>query len=337
MSLTSHAIVFPAEGRVELQKYEIGEPCAGELLVRTEFSGVSQGTELWALTGRRPELSFPTVPGYQSVGVIERLGPSGADSFAAGQRVLFNTSRLPKNGPSTETWMGGHVSRAIVPVGRPDAKHPVIVRDGVDPIAASTAYLPAVSLRGIRMVDIGVGDLVVVTGQGLIGQASAQLAKLRGAIVIATDTNPFRLEIGRQQSADIVVNPGEQDLGKIVRDIKPAGADAVIETTGRSDQFAPCVELLRWEGQLLLQGYYPNPVEFDFHKTHMKKPRVAVTCGCDAADAEICMRLMQFGKLKQRELITHVVPASRAPAMYQQMLKNDPEVLGVVFDWRSLK
>jgi 3-hydroxyethyl bacteriochlorophyllide a dehydrogenase len=329
----SQAIVFPSANKVEIQTYEAREPLAGEVLVRTEYSGVSQGTEIWALTGRRPELKYPTVPGYQSVGRIEAIGPD-VEGYSLGQRVLFNTSRVPCP-PFTETWMGGHVSHAIVPVG-PD-KHPVPVPEQTDPVAAATAYLPAVSLRGIRMIDIAIGDLVVVTGQGLIGQASAQLARLRGAIVIATDVNEGRLKASKQNSADIVVNVREQNLGEVVRSIKPKGADAVIETTGRSDQFAPCVDLLRWEGQLLLQGYYPQPITFNFHDTHMKKPRVAVTCGCDAADAAICMDLMRYGKLKQRELISHVEPVTSAPALYAKMVENDPSILGVVFDWRSLR
>lgn len=185
------------------------------------------------------------------------------------------------------------------------------------------------------MVDVAIGDLVVVTGQGLIGAASAQFAKLRGAIVVATDMNPARLKLSKAHSADVVVNPKDQNLGEVVRSIKPKGADVVIETTGRSDQFAPCVDLLRWEGQILLQGYYPQPITFSFHDTHMKKPRVAVTCGCDAADAATCMTLMRYGKLHQRELITHVVPVSEAPGMYEKMKANDPSVLGVVFDWRK--
>lgn len=328
----SCAIVFPAANKVELQTYQARDPQAGEVLVRTEYSGVSQGTEIWALIDRRPELKYPTVPGYQSVGRIEALGP-GVEGYTVGQRVLFNTSRVPCP-PFTETWMGGHVSQAIVPVG-PD-KHPVPVPESVDPIAAATAYLPAVSLRGIRMIDISIGDLVVVTGQGLIGQASAQFARLRGATVVATDVNPVRLKLSKQHSADVVVHATEQDLAGIVRSIKPKGADAVIETTGRSDQFAPCIDLLRWEGQLLLQGYYPQPITFNFHDTHMKKPRVAITCGCDAADAAICMDLMGNGKLQQRQLITHVQPVTGAPALYEKMKANDPAILGVVFDWKDL-
>ena len=99
--------------------------------------------------------------------------------FAVGQRVLFHTSRLPAEFP--ETWMAGHVSRAIVPVKSDPA--PRVISDELDPVAASLAAMAAVSLRGIEMLDVRFGDLVVVMGQGLIGQASAQLARARGATV----------------------------------------------------------------------------------------------------------------------------------------------------------
>jgi len=229
----STAIVFSAVNEVVLQKYDLPALKPDEVLVATEYSGISQGTEVWALIGKRPELTYPTVPGYQSVGIIKELGGE-VKGYSVGQRVLFNTSRLPGQFPPT--WMAGHVSHAIVPV-RPDG-HPVLLADNADPVSASLAYLPAVSLRGIRMIDIAIGDVVVVTGQGLIGQASAQLAKLRGAIVVATDLSAARRKLSAAHSADLCVNPIEQNLGEVVRSIKSTGADAVIETTGRSDQVA---------------------------------------------------------------------------------------------------
>jgi 2-desacetyl-2-hydroxyethyl bacteriochlorophyllide A dehydrogenase len=329
--MKASAIVFTGVNKVEIQKHEVSPLRSREVLVRTEYSGVSQGTEIWALVGKRPELTYPTIPGYQSVGVIEEIGPDVTD-YQVGQRVLFGTTRLPET--CTPTWMACHVSHGVVPISADRA--PQVLPDGVDPVGAALAYLPAVSLRGIRMIDVNIGDLVVVTGQGLIGQGSAQLAKLRGGIVIATDLSPNRLRLSKQFSADVVVNPNEQNLADVVRSIRPKGADAVIETTGRADQFAPCVDLLRWEGHLLLQGYYPQPVTFSFHDTHMKKPRVAVTCGCDAGEAQTCMQLMRYGKLNFTGLATHVVGVNQAPEMYERLRTNDDSVLGVVFDWSKL-
>ena len=187
------------------------------------------------------------------------------------------------------------------------------------------------------MLDIHYGDLVVVTGQGLIGQGSAQLAKAAGAVVVATDMHAPRLELSRKFSADVTVNVKEEDLGKIVRGLREKGADAVIETTGRSDQFAPCIDLLRWEGQLLLQGWYPKPITFDFHTTHLKKPRVAIACGMDLPDTALCLELMRWRKLNFRDLVTDLAPVESAPDIYRRMLANDPDILGAVFDWSGVR
>lgn len=328
--MQARAIVFPTPHQVEIQSYELPQLGANELLIRTLYSGISQGTEIWALTGQRQELSFPTIPGYQSVGIIEEVGAQ-ASQFQVGQTVMFASSRLPEQYPPT--WMGAHVSHALVPAQGERA--PLLVPEGSDLVAASLAALPAVSLRGINMLNIEIGDLVVVTGQGLIGQASAQLALLRGATVVTTDMGPKRLELSQSVSADKVVNVKEEDLSQVVRHIKPNGADVVIETTGRADQFAPCIDLLRPLGQLLLQGWYPQPISFDFNITHLKRPTIAITCGFDASETAQCLELMRHNKLHYRELVTHLVPFTAAPSIYEKLLANAPDVLGVVFDWNT--
>ncbi len=321
--MIGQAIVFPTAHRAERQSYTVPEMQLDEFRVRTEYSGVSQGTEIWAYRGKRPELHFPTVPGYQSVGIVEAVGPDST-GFTPGQRVLFLTSRLPPEFPPT--WMGGHVSHALV-------REAIPVPNEVDPVAAALAALPGVSLRGLNMLNIQIGDLVVVTGQGLIGQGSAQLARLRGATVLATDRVPVRREHSRRHSADIVVDPNAEKLEEVVRAIKPGGADVVIETTGQADMFAPCIDLLRWEGEMLLQGWYPDPITFDFHATHAKKPTIAVTCGVDKEVIATCLKLMAQGKLHWRELVTHVAPISEAPNLYVKMAASNSDMLGVVFDW----
>lgn len=329
--MKAQAIVFPDVNRVEIQSYELPALRADEVLIRTQYSGVSQGTEIWALTGQRPELKFPTVPGYQSVGVIEQLS-ANAVGWQVGQRVLFRSSRLPEN--FSPTWMGAHVSHAIVPAE--GGRGPILVPEGCDSISATVAALPAVSLRGINMLDIHIGDLVLVIGQGLIGQGSAQLARLRGATVIVADINAPRLGLSKYCGADVVVHIKEQNLNDIVRAIKPQGADVIIETTGRSDQFAPCINLLREQGQLLLQGWYPQPITFDFHQTHGKRPTIAITCGFDSDEVAQCLTLMSQHKLNFSELVTHRLPISQAPQIYHDMTHNAPDVLGVVFDWNQL-
>jgi 3-hydroxyethyl bacteriochlorophyllide a dehydrogenase len=167
----ARAIVFPEPHKVKIEHYDLPAIQPDEILIETEYSGVSQGTEMWAFEGVRPELKFPTVPGYQSIGKVSQVGGNVRD-FTPGQRVMAKSNRLPSSFP--ETWMGAHASHLIT-------KEAIPVADECDPVGAAISALPAVSLRGLRMIDIGIGDTVVVIGRGLIGQASAQLARLRGA------------------------------------------------------------------------------------------------------------------------------------------------------------
>jgi 2-desacetyl-2-hydroxyethyl bacteriochlorophyllide A dehydrogenase len=323
------AIVFPAVNEVELVRHEVCDLQPDEILVATEYSGISQGTEIWALQGRRPELTYPTVPGYQAVGKIVRLGSEVSD-LAIGERVLFTSSRLPDSYP--KTWMAAHVSHAVVQARLDETVYRL--DPAINPIAASIAALPAVSLRGIGMVNITPGDCVVVTGLGLIGQSSVQLANAAGAIVIAVDLDANRRAKALACGAALALDPKTENIGAMVRSIRSAGADLVIETTGRSQALGECIDLLRWEGQILLQGWYPDPVTFDFHHAHGKKPTIAITCGIGSIPETL--HLMKHEKLAIRELITHVVPVTQAPEIYNRLAARDPDILGVVFDWSEL-
>jgi 3-hydroxyethyl bacteriochlorophyllide a dehydrogenase len=84
-----------------------------------------------------------------------------------------------------------------------------------------------------------------------------------------------------------------------------------------------------------LQGYYPDPITFEFFPTHLKRPTVAITCGFDLDEVARCLDLMARGKLRYRELVTHPVPFGDAPGLYPRLAAADPDVLGVVFDWTS--
>lgn len=321
------ALVITGPHTMEVRQHTVPELGDDEVLVRTEYSGVSQGTEVDALRGERRELSFPTITGYQSVGVIEAAGPA-VRRFAVGDRVLFNTSRLPSEYPFT--WMGSHVSHAVVST---TARPPLAVPDDVDPVEAALTAMVAVSLGGIQQISVQLGDVVHVNGQGLIGQASAQLARARGAYVVASDLSPLRRGLSAEFSADVVVDPRAEDLDAVLQGLARHGVDAVIETSGRADQLAPSIERLKTGGTLLLQGYYRDRLDLDFHPTHLKKPNMVAACGF--GDLKVALTLMQRGRVRFRGLITHLSPPEQAPELFARMESADPDILGVVFDWTN--
>jgi len=246
--------------------------------------------------------------------------------FAVGDRVLFTTSRLPDEFPPT--WMGSHVSHAVVST---TARPPIVVPPDVDPVEAALTAMVAVGLGGIMQITVTLGDVVHVSGQGLIGQASAQLARARGAFVIASDLSPMRREYSSRFSADVVVDPRHEDLDAILRQHAPHGVDIVIETSGRADQVAPSIERIKTGGTVLLQGYYWERLDLDFHPTHIKKPSIVAACGF--GDMKMALTLLQRGRAQFRGLVTHLRPPEEGPDLFARMESADPEILGVVFDW----
>lgn len=325
--MKASALVITGPRTMELGQHTVPELGDDDVLIRTEYSGVSQGTEVDAFRGDRRELTFPTITGYQSVGIIEAAGPA-VRRFAVGDRVLFNTSRLPADYPFT--WMGSHVSHAVVST---TSRPPLAVPADVDPVEAALTAMVAVSLGGIQQITVALGDVVHVNGQGLIGQASAQLARARGAYVIASDLSPLRRDLSAQFSADIVVDPREEDLDALVRAHASQGVDIVIETSGRADQVAPSIERIKTGGTLLLQGYYRDRLDIDFHPTHIKKPSIVAACGF--GDLKLALTLLQRGRARFGGLVTHLSPPEQAPELFARMDSADPGILGVVFDWTN--
>jgi threonine dehydrogenase-like Zn-dependent dehydrogenase len=106
---------------------------------------------------------------------------------------------------------------------------------------------------------IGVGDVVVIQGLGLLGLYGCAMAKARGArLVIGLDAVSDRLEIARKFGADRTFNVSEmneQDLVEAVRSLSPPdGADVVIEVCGVPEVIPTGLLMLRTGGRYTLGG-----------------------------------------------------------------------------------
>ncbi len=282
------AVVFAEPGRVEIREMAVREPGPGEVGVRTAFSGVSQGTERWALTGKYDQFArdvaacYPCSPGYQASGVVDAVGPGVTDLregdrvFLAGTRFLDPSHRYP--GPCMASHSG----------------YLVAARSAVTPVAPET-------------------DL-----------AAAALYHMAGVVQAAA-----------KHSADRAVDASSQRLEDVVRAEVPDGADVVIDTTGDHRIFSRCVGLIRREGRIAMQGYYPDPITIDFHPTHLQRPTVTFPCGWDDEDNAHLADDLASGAVAIAPLITHRIPFEEAKSAYELVLEHPEASLGMVISWSA--
>jgi alcohol dehydrogenase len=167
----------------------------------------------------------------------------------------------------------------------------------------------------------------------MIGQMTAQAARRAGARVIATDLIAARCEAAAAHSADRVVDGSTEDLDEVLRSEAPNGADVVIDTTGISDMFARCRDLVRYEGTIVMQGYYPDPIRIDFHPTHLTRATVTFPCGWDDEYNDELAADMATGRIAIEPLITHRIGFRDAQDAYDLVLEHPERSLGMVLDW----
>ena len=191
----------------------------------------------------------------------------------------------------------------------------------------------AVGYRGVKETGIKLDDLAVVMGLGVIGQGYAQLARLSGARVIGADIIPIRRELASLHSCDMMVDSVGQSLADAVFAEKLDGADIVAEVTGKTELIDEAVKIVRSQGKIVWQGWYPGNVSFYFHAAHRKRVTMVFPWSLEG-EADV-LRLLAENRLVVEPLITHVFDASDAPKAWDMLLNRPQEALGVVLKWRE--
>jgi 2-desacetyl-2-hydroxyethyl bacteriochlorophyllide A dehydrogenase len=324
MPIKSKAVVFVEPLKVELWDIDLPDPGPEDIVGRMIYSGISGGTEGWILRGKRPEdTKFPCVPGYQQTAEVVEVG-SEVKGINVGDIVNLWNTKLPS---SLNYGWGAHTEYTVQ-----NFRTAVKVPADVPPKVAALAKLFAVGYLGVRQTGIMIGDLAVVIGLGLIGQGYAQIARLSGARVIGTDILPTRRELAAKYSCDKVVEPDPEALiGEVLME-KPEGADIVVEAAGKTELIDNCIDLVRQFGKVVLQGWYPGKISFNFHKAHTKRITMIFPCSLEG-ESEV-LRLISEKKLILEPLITHIFPASEVAKAWDLLLNQPHEAMGVVLSWR---
>ncbi len=330
MPTQGKAAVFTAPGEVEVREVEVPDPGPGQALLRTEYSIISNGTEKWAWSGRfhspgkDTSIKFPWIPGYQRVGIVEKLG-EGVSALEEGQRVAATVSQWP--GAYAGSW-GSHTE-----LGLTDAGQCLPVPESVDPVDAAGLVLTQVGYNGGTRPPVQPGWIAVVIGDGLVGQWAAQTFRARGCYVILCGRRPKRLHIAAQVSADEVVNDHEQSIEQIVAE-RFGAVDVVDEAVGLIDNVELAFRLLRNDGHLVFNGYHPEGEHLmNIQWMHDKEITCHGMAGWTMERLAGTLRLIEQGRLKVRELITHEFAGAEADKAYRMMWDKTDDFLGILLKW----
>jgi len=287
----------------------------------------------------RAKLKEYAVLGYSGAGIIVDKHPT-VTSFEIRDRVAYG-------GEGT-----GHGETILV-----GEKLVVKVPEQVPFEHACFATLGSIAMNSIRIANISLGEKVAVIGLGLVGQLIAQLARVQGAFVVATDLKPDRVELAHRLGADAALVGGSQFREELSALIDGQGLDCVI-IAAAAKSAAPCqlaadicrdrgrivdvgavelsfpwYEMYRKEIQLLMaRAYGPGSYDPDYERKGQDYPLPYVRW-TENRNMEEFLRLVASGRVQVQPLITHDFPLEDAPKAYQTIMEPGSKSLAVLLKY----
>src|SRR5215469_10159062 len=255
--------------------YEVPAPelSPGGILVRTQYSAISAGTEratlglssksILAKMKARPDLVKQ---------VIDYARQNGAK--AAYDKVRAKLDTLTALGYScsgdvisvAEDVHDFHAGDRVACAGGAYANHAEInfvqrnlavpIPAQVSSAAASLTTIGAIALQGFRQADVSIGETVAVIGAGLVGVLTIQIARAAGCRVVAIDRSPVRVEQAIGFGAHLALRADDPALLSTIQDFSRYGVDAAILTaaTDSAETAEMAASILRDRGRIIVVG-----------------------------------------------------------------------------------
>jgi threonine 3-dehydrogenase len=323
------ALVKTAPGPgMELRDVPIPVCGPSDVLIKVHAAGVC-GTDLhiwewdaWASARLKP----PVVIGHEFAGEIASLGAE-----AAAEGLLATGDKVTAEGHI----VCGHCLQCRTGHAHLCSRTRII---GVDRDGAFADYIamPAsnvMKLDGIPM-DVGAimdptgnavhtvleggdvpGSTVFVLGCGPIGCFACGVAKAAGAsLVIASDFNDMRLSLAAKMGADVILNPGRDDVLARIRELTGGdGVDLVCEMSGHPDGHSQAFAAARLGGRVNLLGTPSRTTEVDFARDVIFKGLTlyGVTGRKMYTTWQQMARFLRNGQLDPLPVVTHRFPLER--------------------------
>ena len=255
------AFIMDGPRQARVGEWETPRPAAGEVLVAPRAVGVCAG-DLYIYLGKNAYVNYPAIGGHEVAGVVVGAGP-GVDGLAEGTRVVVEPfigcgtcypCRIGRSNCCANlqiigvTRPGGFGELMLAP-----ADHVFRIPDGVSFSTASFVEPLAIGVQACRRGTVVSGEYVLLLGCGPIGLAVIEVARARGARVVATDILPGRLDMAARLGAETL--PADRNLlARVMEQTNGEGAPVVMEATGNSQAMEQTVDLVASGGRIVIIG-----------------------------------------------------------------------------------
>jgi NADPH:quinone reductase len=226
---------------LQIQQIDQPEPGVGEARIKVSYAGVNF-IDIYQRSGQY-QGQLPFTPGMEAAGVVDAIG-AGVSEVAVGDRVAYAMQ------------IGSYAEYAIVPAWKL-----VPVPAEVDLRVAAAVMLQGMTAHYLALstYPLQAGDTAIVhAAAGGVGLLLTQIAKLRGARVIATVSSEAKAALARGAGADVIA--GYSDFSEVARRETSGKGVAVAYDSVGATTYEQSLNALRPRGYMVLYGQSSGPV-----------------------------------------------------------------------------
>lgn len=287
---------------------------------------------------------YPFAGGHESAGVVEAVGED-VKNVKVGDKVAI---RMLTSCGECYYCRSGHENQCVIsfkssvhdgftgPGGFAeymllDAKCLYKMADDIDLTHAALTEPLACCVHSVNKADIKLSDDVVVIGVGIMGAFHIQLAKLRGARVIACEVDDNRLEVAKRLGADIVINSKKENAVERVKELTDGrGADVVFCTVAISKVAADSIAMAGKLARVIMySSFHPdNPIDLSVNKIHSSEMIITGSVNPGTSDFLIASRLLSNKLINVSELISDVIPFKEIDRAFEEAI--DPSTYRII-------
>ena len=309
----STAVILEGPRALALGQVGLTAPASGDLVIDVHHSGISTGTEKLFWSGQMPPfpgMGYPLVPGYEAAGEVVEASPD--TSFKPGDRVFVPGANCYGD---VKGLFGGASNRLVTPADRVVKIDPTLKAEGALLALAATAR------HAMAGLDKTLPELIV--GHGVFGRLLARLTIAAGG----KPPTVWEIDAERQTGATgyKVLHPDEDER----RDYT-----CIYDASGQSALLNTLISRLTKGGEIVLAGFYPEPLSFAFPPAFMREARLRIAAEWTREDLVATRDLIDHGALSLDGLITHTRHSSQAAEAYQTAFE-DAACLKMILNWES--
>ena len=341
--MTKTEVVITAANTVELVESSF-EPILAEsdVLIETESSYISAGTELANYTGLEPQTRepgswcyYPWRPGYANVGRV-RLTGRAVTKVREGDRVFS---------------FGKHASHIVVDLTASHAALVIKVPDSIPSSIAAASRMAGVAYSAPHLAEITINRWVAVYGLGAVGNLAAQIFRILGCRVIGIDPSAKRRDLAVACGVPYVLGGSPEDIVSGIKRITDGVmVKTAVDAVGDSRVILQCLHGVAKQSEVIILGTPRAQVAGDlteaFRLSHtnwitikgalewMMDTYPGAWSSTTLYDKQAnIFDWIARGDLQVAPLISHTVKPGQMSQAYDGLLNDKETYTGVVVDW----